>query len=819
MTTTSKPMPLTEVDPFPSRHIGPSAAEQQAMLDVLGYRSLDEFIDAVVPGKIRFRGSLSTGRPRTEHDVLAELRTMVATNKVFRSFIGLGYYDTLTPPVIQRNILENPGWYTAYTPYQAEIAQGRLEALLNYQTMVMDLTGMEIANASLLDEGTAAAEAVAMAHAVKGKEGKETVVISSGCYPQTIDVVRTRAEARGWKVVVADEKGLQVGADTFAVVVQYPATDGGVHDYRELADSAHASEAMVVVATDLLALTLLAPPGEWGADVVVGNSQRFGVPLGYGGPHAAFFATKDEYKRVMPGRIIGVSRDAAGKPALRMALQTREQHIRREKATSNVCTAQVLLAVIAGMYAVWHGPEGLTRIAKRVHKLAAALAAGLERAGHKVRHDVFFDTICVEPNGKSAEDIVRAARDRSINLRADGKAVCIAFDETVTVADVTEVLAAFGVANANVDELAMETDDRFDERFARTSAFLTHPVFHSHHSETEMLRYMRTLESRDFSLVHGMIPLGSCTMKLNATAEMIPVTWTEIGKLHPFAPREQAPGYGQMFTQLESDLADITGFDAVSLQPNAGSQGEFAGLLVIRRYHESRGEGHRNVCLIPQSAHGTNPASAVMAGLEVVVVKTDPNGNIDVADLEAKARGAQGEPRGAHGDLSVHARRVRGDDHRRLLDRARQRRPGLHGRREHERARRRRSASRHRSGRLPHQPAQDVLHSARWRRSGHGSDRRREAPRAVPAGSSGGSPRRARHVRRGVGGAVGQREHPADLVGLHSHDGRRRGSRTRRRSRSSTRTTSRSGSSRTSRCCTRARTVSSRTSASSILAA
>jgi glycine dehydrogenase len=439
---------------------------------------------------------------------------------------------------------------------------------------------------------------------------------------------------------VADEKGLKAGADTFVVVVQYPATDGGVHDYRELADSAHASDAMVVVATDLLALTLLAPPGEWGADVVVGNSQRFGVPLGYGGPHAAFFATKDEYKRVMPGRIIGVSRDTAGKPALRMALQTREQHIRREKATSNVCTAQVLLAVIAGMYAVWHGPEGLTRIAKRVHKLTAALAAGLERAGHKIRHDVFFDTICVEPNGggKGAEDIVRAARDRSINLRADGDAVCIAFDETVTAADVTEVLAAFGVANANVDELAMETDDRFDERFARTSAFLTHPVFHSHHSETEMLRYMRTLESRDFSLVHGMIPLGSCTMKLNATAEMIPVTWTEIGKLHPFAPREQAPGYGQMFTQLESDLADITGFDAVSLQPNAGSQGELAGLLVIRRYHESRGEGHRNVCLIPQSAHGTNPASAVMAGLEVVVVKTDPNGNIDVADLEAKAR-------------------------------------------------------------------------------------------------------------------------------------------------------------------------------------
>ena len=637
MTATSKPLPLTEVDTFVSRHIGPSPAEQRVMLELLGYGSLDEFIDAVVPARIRFRGSLQTGRPRTEHDVLVELRKIVAANKVFRSFIGLGYHDTLTPPVIQRNILENPGWYTAYTPYQAEISQGRLEALLTYQTMVMDLTGMEIANASLLDEGTAAAEGVAMAHAVKGKEGKNTVVVSRGCHPQTIDVVRTRAGARGWKVVIADEQGLAVGSDVFAVLIQYPATDGGVHDYRELVDTAHASDALVIVATDLLALTLLAPPGEWGADVVVGNSQRFGVPLGYGGPHAAFFATKDDYKRVMPGRIIGVSRDAAGKPALRMALQTREQHIRREKATSNVCTAQVLLAVMAGMYAVWHGPDGLTRIAKRVHKLAASLAAGLERGGHKVRHDVFFDTVCVEPNGQTAQQVIAAARQRGINLRADGDVVCIALAETVTASDVADVLATFGVANANVDEIALETDDRFDERFARTSGFLTHPVFHRHHSETEMLRYLRTLEARDFSLVHGMIPLGSCTMKLNATAEMIPVTWPEIGTLHPFAPTDQAAGYAQMFAQLESDLANITGFDAVSLQPNAGSQGEFAGLLVIRRYHESRGDGHRNVCLIPQSAHGTNPASAVMAGLNVVVVKTDPNGNIDVGDLQAKA--------------------------------------------------------------------------------------------------------------------------------------------------------------------------------------
>ncbi|HUQ83690.1 MAG TPA: aminomethyl-transferring glycine dehydrogenase [Gemmatimonadaceae bacterium] len=637
MTTTSKPMPLTEADPFVNRHIGPSAEEQQAMLELLGYASLDEFIDAVIPEKIRFRGTLSTGRPRTEHDVLAELRSKMSRNKVFRSYIGLGYYDTLTPPVIQRNILENPGWYTAYTPYQAEIAQGRLEALLNYQTVVIDLTGMQIANASLLDEGTAAAEGVAMAHALKSKEGKETVIISSACHTQTIDVVRTRAEARGWKVVIADDDAISVGADAFAVLVQYPGTDGGVKDYRELADVTHAADAMLVVAADLLALTVLAPPGEWGADVVVGNSQRFGVPLGYGGPHAAFFATKDEYKRVMPGRIIGVSRDSSGKPALRMALQTREQHIRREKATSNVCTAQVLLAVIAGMYAVWHGPDGLTKIAKRVHKLASALAAGLERAGHKLRHDVFFDTVCVEPNGKSAADVAAAARESGINLRADGSVVCIALDETTNVSDVADVLAAFGVGATNVDELASETDDRYDERFARTSGFLTHPVFHRHRSETEMLRYMRMLESRDFSLTHGMIPLGSCTMKLNATAEMIPVTWPEVGKLHPFAPRDQATGYTAMFTQLESDLADITGFDAVSLQPNAGSQGELAGLLTIHKYHGSRGEAHRNICLIPQSAHGTNPASAVMAGLHVVVVKTAPNGNIDVADLKAKA--------------------------------------------------------------------------------------------------------------------------------------------------------------------------------------
>jgi glycine dehydrogenase len=642
MTTTSKPIPLTEPDTFVSRHIGPSGDDVKAMLSTLGYGTLDEFIDATIPEQIRYRGTLATGQPRSEADVLQEIRGLAAKNRVYRSYLGLGYSDCITPPVVQRNVFENPGWYTAYTPYQAEVAQGRLEALLNFQTMVIDLTGLEIANASLLDEATAAAEAMAMAHAIKGKAGKETILVSDACHPQTIDVIRTRAWARGWTVVVADERTLTVGPEAFAVVVQYPATDGAVRDYRALCEQAHGQDAMVIVATDLLALTLLAPPGEWGADIVVGNSQRFGVPLGYGGPHAAFFATKDEFKRVMPGRIIGVSRDSSGKPALRMALQTREQHIRREKATSNVCTAQVLLAVMASMYALWHGPDGLTRIARRVRKLAHGLATGAEKRGHHVAHDDFFDTVRIElADGRTAADVLAAAAERGINLRAMGdRSICAALDETTSPADVAEVLGCLGSAAtaAQVEELADETDDRFDERFARTSAFLTHPVFNTHHSETEMLRYIRTLESRDLSLTHSMIPLGSCTMKLNATAEMMPVTWPEFGRLHPFAPRVQAAGYTALFDQLEDDLAEITGFAGVSLQPNAGSQGEYAGLLVIRRYHESRGEAHRNICLIPQSAHGTNPASAVMAGLGVVVVKTDDRGNIDMTDLDAKAK-------------------------------------------------------------------------------------------------------------------------------------------------------------------------------------
>ena len=629
------------IDTFVRRHVAPSASEIAEMLQALGYDSLDAFVDATVPESIRLRRTMKIGPARTEHDVLTEIRGIADRNKVFRSYIGMGYHDTLVPPVIQRNILENPGWYTAYTPYQSEIAQGRLEALLNYQTVVIDLTGMEIANASMLDEGTAAAEAVHMAYGVKGKEGKETVFLDAGCHPQTIDIVRTRAWASALHVVVGDARAATFGPDVFCVILQYPATDGGVHDYRDAAERAHAADALVVAASDLLALTLLTPPAEWGADVVVGNSQRFGVPLGFGGPHAAFMSTKDEFKRLMPGRLIGVSKDAQGKMALRMALGTREQHIRREKATSNICTAQVLLAVIAGMYAVWHGPDGLTRIARRVHRRATMLAAGAEKLGHSVVHDVYFDTVHIRLKGSNADALVAAAVSKGINIRKlDEGAVVVALDETVEDADVTDVLTALNGGETTpvmLSAIEGEIDPRYDERFARTSPFLTHPVFHRYHAEHEMLRYMRKLEAKDLSLVHSMISLGSCTMKLNATAEMIPVTWPEFGQIHPFAPASQTKGYQKLFQSLEKDLETITGFHSVSLQPNAGSQGEYAGLLVIRRYHESRGDAHRDVCLIPQSAHGTNPASAAMASLRVVVVKTSPNGDIDIADLRAKA--------------------------------------------------------------------------------------------------------------------------------------------------------------------------------------
>ena len=610
------------------------------MLATLGYESLDALIDAAVPERIRFRGTMGLPAARTEAETLALLRGMAARNSVYRTYIGAGFYDCVTPPVIQRNIVESPAWYTAYTPYQAEIAQGRLEALLNFQTMVSDLTALPIANASLLDESTAAAEAMGLSYALKGKPGKEVFLVADDCHPQTIDVVRTRASARGLTVHVLPSDQFEFGPQVFGALVQYPTTDGAVRDYRGICEAAHANDALVTAAADLLALVLLTPPGEWGADIAVGNTQRFGVPLGYGGPHAGYFATRDEYKRQIPGRIIGLSRDADGHPALRMALQTREQHIRREKATSNICTAQVLLAVVASMYAVYHGPQGLSRIATRVHQLASALAIGLRRIGLTISNDRFFDTLRVELGPLLADDVIGRAQGQKMNLRRfDDHTVGISLDETTSPADLADLLCVFNGGNApafTVDELVASVEP-VNEGFARTSDFLTHPVFNSYHSETELLRYIYRLQSRDLSLVHSMIPLGSCTMKLNATAEMMPITWPGFNKLHPFAPVDQTAGYQQLFRELEADLAQITGFAAVSLQPNAGSQGEYAGLLAIAGYHASRGEAHRKTCLIPQSAHGTNPASAVMAGMNVVVVKTDESGNIDVDDLRAKA--------------------------------------------------------------------------------------------------------------------------------------------------------------------------------------
>ncbi|MEK6612308.1 MAG: aminomethyl-transferring glycine dehydrogenase [Gemmatimonadota bacterium] len=631
MTSSSLPQP----DVFAPRHLGPSDSDVQAMLKVLGFPSLDALIDATVPPNIRLGRALNLPAGLSEQDALTEFKALVAPNQVWRSFIGQGYYGTHVPGVIQRNILENPGWYTAYTPYQAEVAQGRLEALLNFQTTVIDLTGLPLANASLLDEGTAAAEAMQMVHAAAN--ARDTFIVSDDCHPQTIDVVKARGAARGITVQVQAAGKLTLDATVCGVLVQYPNTFGAVEDYRALCDQVHAAGALVIAATDLLALTVITPPGEWGADVAIGNAQRFGVPFGYGGPHAAFLTTKEDFKRLMPGRIIGVSRDTHGAPAMRMALGTREQHIRREKATSNICTAQVLLAVMSGMYAVFHGPEGLKRIAQRVHHRAETFAAGVRALGHSVLHDTFFDTVQVSPKGGAAA-VRKAAEKRQVNLRyfADGT-IGVSMGETTTAGDLGDLLAIFGGAASGVPQAAAGVDVRFDERFARTSEILAHPVFHQYRSETDFQRYVRSLEAKDLSLVHSMIALGSCTLKLNAAAEMFPVTWPEIANIHPFAPTEQAGGYRALFEKLEGALAEITGFHAVSLQPNAGSQGEYTGLLVIRAYHRSRGDGHRDICLIPQSAHGTNPASAVMAGMQVVVVKTDPNGNIDVADLKAKA--------------------------------------------------------------------------------------------------------------------------------------------------------------------------------------
>ncbi len=626
-------------DRFIHRHIGPRDADIRDMLQTIGYDDLDQFIDTVVPEGIRMRGRLNLPAAITEYEALQELRDIARQNRVARSYIGMGYYDTITPSVIQRKILENPGWYTAYTPYQAEIAQGRLEALLNFQTVVIDLTGLPIANASLLDEATAAAEAMSMSHAVRGKAGGSKYFVSELCHPQTIEVVATRAHARGWELIIGDHNTFNFSDDVFGALVQYPTTDGAVLDYRSFVEKAHAANAAVTVAADLLSLTLLTPPGEWGADIVVGNTQRFGVPMGYGGPHAAFLSTREDYKRHLAGRIIGVSRDSRGRPALRMALQTREQHIRREKATSNVCTAQVLLAVIAGMYAVYHGPDGLRAIARRVHRMTVILAESLKALGYKLKHDVYFDTLRITGGPSSGEEVFERAALRDINLRLyDNGDVGVSLDETVSGGELAELVAIFANTDtAGFEESAFDVNDAFPSPFRRTSEFLTHPIFNRYHSETEMLRYIQRLENKDLSLTWSMIPLGSCTMKLNAATEMFPITWPEFAGLHPFAPREQAQGYAVLFDQLKNWLAEITGFHGVSLQPNAGSQGELAGLLTIRGYHESRGEAHRNICLIPASAHGTNPASAVMAGMQVVVVKTDENGNVDIDDLRAQA--------------------------------------------------------------------------------------------------------------------------------------------------------------------------------------
>jgi glycine dehydrogenase len=621
---------------FVARHIGPDDAEIAEMLKVVGQPSLEALVEAIVPASIKLAEPLALPAAVSEEEALAKIRAIATKNQVFRSFIGQGYYGTHTPAVILRNILENPAWYTAYTPYQAEISQGRMEALINFQTMVADLTAMEIANASLLDEGTAAAEAMTLAKR-SCKSKSNLFFVSVDCHPQTIAVVRTRAEALGIELAFGDDAAA-AAVDAFGFLFQYPASTGEVRDYAKLVESAHAKGALVAIAADLLALTLLKAPGEWGADIVVGNSQRFGVPFGFGGPHAAYLACKDAFKRSMPGRLVGVSVDAHGKPAYRLTLQTREQHIRREKATSNICTAQVLLAVMASMYAVYHGPQGLKRIAQRVHRLTAILAAGLRSAGLRVT-DRFFDTITVR--GVDANKIHAAARAQKINLRVlenepGADAVGISLDETTTRTDVEALWRVFGVT-ANIDAIDATVRDAYPASLARTSAYLSHPVFNQYHAEHEMLRYLRSLADRDLALDRTMIPLGSCTMKLNATAEMIPITWPEFANIHPLAPADQAAGYAQLIDELEKMLVECTGYDAVSLQPNSGAQGEYAGLLAIRAYHRARGQAHRKICLIPESAHGTNPASAQLAGMEVVVVKCDADGNVDVADLKAKA--------------------------------------------------------------------------------------------------------------------------------------------------------------------------------------
>ncbi|NOH69356.1 aminomethyl-transferring glycine dehydrogenase [Vibrio rotiferianus] len=627
---------LSTQNEFVARHNGPNKPDQQKMLEAINAVSLDALIDETVPAQIRLEQPMSLAEAKSEADMLAAMREFADQNQVKRTFIGQGYYNTFTPNVILRNVMENPGWYTAYTPYQPEISQGRLEALLNYQQMVMDLTGMEIANASLLDEATAAAEAMTLCKRA-GKSKSNVFFVADDVHPQTIEVVKTRAKFIGFEVLVGSLDSLPE-QDVFGALVQYPGTTGEVRDLTDIIAKAQANKTLVTVATDLLASALLKPAGEMGADVAIGSAQRFGVPMGYGGPHAAFMATRDKHKRTMPGRVIGVSIDTNGNQALRMAMQTREQHIRREKATSNICTAQALLANMASFYAVYHGAEGLRTIARRTHHMTAILAAGLTKGGFELAHNSFFDTITIN-TGAQTEDLYAKALAADINLRKLGTQLGVSFDETTTVADVEALFAVFGVKEevaALSTEIAGNEFAAIPEALRRTTEYLTHPVFNTHHSETQMMRYLKQLENKDFSLTHGMIPLGSCTMKLNAAAEMIPVTWPEFGSIHPFAPAEQAAGYAALAKDLKEKLCEITGYDAFSLQPNSGASGEYAGLIAIQRYHESRGEGHRNVCLIPSSAHGTNPATASMVSMKVVVVKCDEEGNIDIDDLAAK---------------------------------------------------------------------------------------------------------------------------------------------------------------------------------------
>ncbi|MBK6537203.1 MAG: aminomethyl-transferring glycine dehydrogenase [Ignavibacteria bacterium] len=634
---------LNNQDKFVNRHIGPDEVQVKEMLDVVGVNSLDQLINETIPSQIKLNKKLKLEEPLSEYKFLENLKSVSSKNKIYKSYIGMGYYPTITPQVILRNVLENPGWYTQYTPYQAEISQGRLEALLNFQTMICDLTAMDIANASLLDEGTAATEAMLMFFHSRsaGKKNSNSIFVSQDCYPQTIDVIKTRANPLGINVITGDHRNAELTNDVFAVVVQYPSADGEISDFRNLFEEARGKDINTIVAADLMSLILLTPPGEFGADCVVGSTQRFGVPMGYGGPHAAYFATKDKFKRQIPGRIIGLSIDVQGNKAYRMALQTREQHIKREKATSNICTAQVLLAIAAGMYAVYHGPEGIKAIADKIYFLTNLLNSGLNELGFKQVNKYFFDTIKVELDKNKLSKLKKSSEENGINFRYFENAVGISISEITEIEDIKIIFSLFEKLNPerklDFDKLLNNLVIQVPEKFERQSKYLTHPVFNSYHSETEMLRYLKNLENKDLSLTTSMIPLGSCTMKLNATTEMAGLTWPEFGNIHPFVPLDQAQGYAQIINELSDDLKEITGFQGISLQPNSGAQGEYTGLMVIRQYHIDRGDLHRNICLIPSSAHGTNPASAVMAGMKVVVVSSDPTGNIDMEDLKKKA--------------------------------------------------------------------------------------------------------------------------------------------------------------------------------------